>query len=680
MAREGLQMLQSMTKERLYQIASIVCIGSFFFIMMLVSCLKTPLAKGEADDYALETVAIQMTGNTEITKEVIGQAKKDFPDFADRFEESWNGVHAGTTDLYLAYNGKVYPWYGAAYSCICIPIKILLRILHLNQTYTFVLTNVCLYTFALLYVFFNLRSSRKNIFLLILLLVCSPAVAYCSWPSAEIFTFSFVVLSLTDFVNKNYRRAAFYVSVAGSMNTTVMILGVFIIADYFMHLLRGTGGIREAVLKVIKNTKSILLFAACFLPSLSTYTYNLIFMHELELQTSLGLAKTDGWFGRILAYLFDLNMGYIAYYLIAFLLWLILLIWSRKRKRNAGMLYMLSAAFLGVICAYSLHFHINCGMEGIARYSAWTAPIFLFAIVTQYEEVFFNQTVRRFFCAATVIGAVSTASVLLWFYSCNHLSHLQYSPLAAKVLENYPFLYHPYPYTFIARTQHIDGGYWGNEDKSAFYYEDTDGYIRKILASDETKSYLSEHLAGTPEDVAIVRERLEEAKYFEYVNLEKKIEVFVDKDYPDAFYPAEDDTLLGKSKGIYEREGDKHWFSNDAAIVLNGEKIRDIGIEIEYYVMREMIDKYSGETLTGEIYCNKELVGTMDLSKEGHHVITIEPDKLPECETGYYRIRIKSRYYLQPSLDAEGGSDVRKLCILVPYIGPVIGHAERNNE
>ncbi len=111
MAREGLQMLQSMTKERLYQIASIVCIGSFFFIMMLVSCLKTPLAKGEADDYALETVAIQMTGNTEVTKEVIGQAKKDFPDFAYRFEESWNGVHAGTTDLYLAYNGKVYPWY-----------------------------------------------------------------------------------------------------------------------------------------------------------------------------------------------------------------------------------------------------------------------------------------------------------------------------------------------------------------------------------------------------------------------------------------------------------------------------------------------------------------------------------------------------------------------------------------
>lgn len=671
-------MLQSMTKDHLFNTVSIFCICSFFFIMMLLSCLKTPLAKGEADDYALETVAVQMTGNIEITEEVVEQAKKDFPDFAYRFEESWNGVHAGTTDLYQAYNGKVFPWYGAAYSCVCIGIKTLLRILDLNQTYTFVLTNVCLYTLALLYVFFHLHSSRKNVFLLILLLVCSPSVAYCSWPSAEIFTFSFVVISLTDFVNKNYRRAALYVSVAGSMNTTVMILGVFIIADYFMQFLRGTGSIREAAAKGIKNIKSILLFGLCFLPSLSTYTYNLICMHELELQTSLGLAKTDDWFERILAYLFDLNMGYMAYYFITFTLWIILIIWGIKRKRSVYMLGMLSAAFLGVICAYSLHFHINCGMEGIARYSSWTAPIFLFAVVTQYEDVFYNRSVRRIFHSALVIGAVSTASILLWFYNYNHLSHLQYSPLAVEVLDHYPGLYHPYPYTFIARTQHIDGGYWGNEDKSAFYYEDTDGYIRKILVSDETKSYLSEHLAGTQEDVAIVQERLDEATYFKYINLEKKIEVFVDRDYPNAFYPAEDDTLAGKSIGIYEREGDKHWFSNDAAIVLNGEKIRDAGIEIEYYVMQEMIDKYSGETLTGEIYCNKELVGTIDLSKEGHNVVMIEADKLPECETGYYRIQIKSRYYLQPSLDVEGGNDVRKLCILVPYIGPANSYTERN--
>lgn len=640
--------------------------------MTLLSCLQAPLAKGEGDDYALETIAIQMTGNIEITEEVIEQAKKDFPDFAYRFEQSWIGVNAGTTDLYRAYNGKIYPWYGAAYSCLCILMKVVLSILGLNQTYTFVLTNVCLYSAALLYVFFCLKSSRKNVFLMILLLVCSPSIAYCSWPSAEIFTFSFLVLSLTNFVNKNYKRAAFYVSIAGSMNTTAMILGVVIIVDYFVELLQGTTCFKEAGTKIVKSIKSILLFGVCFLPSLSTYAYNLIFMHQLELQTSLGLARTDFWFGRILAYLFDYNMGYIAYYFVAFILWLILLIGGGiKRKRTV---LMLSAAFLGTIWAYSLMFHINCGMDGIARYSAWAAPIFLFALGTQYENVFNSQMIRKIFSVTIIIASISTVTVLKWFNDYNNLSHLQYSPLAAMALNNCPELYNPYPYTFIARTQHIDGGYWGNEDKAAFYYEDEDGFIRKILVVDETKEYILEHLVGIPEDVAIVQERLSAAEYFDYVNIEKSIDVFVDKDYPSTFNPAEDDTLSDKSMGVYQREGDKHWFSNDATIVLNGDAIKDKGLEIEYYVMKEMIDKYYGETLTGEIYCNKELIGTIDLSKEGFNILTINPDLLPESDTGYYRIQIKSDYYLQPSLDVAGGTDVRKLSILVPYIGAPTGY------
>lgn len=660
-------MLQSLRKDKLFDLASIFCIFSFFFLMLLLSCLKAPLAKGEGDDYALETVAIQMTGNIEITEEVIEQAKKDFPDFAYRFEQSWIGANAGTTDLYKAYNGKIYPWYGAAYSCLCILMKVILSILKLNQTYTFVLTNVCLYSVALLYVFFQLKSSRKNVFLMILLLICSPSVVYCSWPSAEIFTLSFVVLSLTNFVNKNYNGAAFYVSIAGSMNTTVMILGVVIIVDYFVELLQGIDDLRGVGAKIKKSIKNILFFGVCFLPSLSTYVYNLVFMHQLELQTSLGLARTDFWCGRILAYLFDYNMGYIAYYFIALNLWLILLIGGGiKRKRT---ILMLSIAFLGVVWAYSLMFHINCGMEGIARYSAWAAPIFLFAVGTQYENVFNSQMIRRVFSVTIIIASISTVIVLKWFKDYNNLSHLQYSPLAVMALDNYPKLYNPYPYTFIARTQHIDGGYWGNEDKSAFYYEDEDGFVRKILVVDETKEYILKHLVGESEDVAIVKERLFAAEYFDYVNIEKVINVFLNKNYFSAFDPAEDDTLSDKSMGVYQREGDKHWFSNDATIVLNGDEIKDKGLQIEYYVMKEMIDKYHGETLAGEIYCNKELIGTIDLSKEGFNVLTINADLLPESRTGYYRIQIKSDYYLQPSLDVAGGSDARKLSILVPYIG-----------
>ncbi len=660
-------MLRIINKDRIFNICSVLCMFTFFFLMLLLSCLKAPLAKGEGDDYALETVAIQMTGNIEITEAVIEQAKKDFPEFAYRFEESWIGANAGTTDLYQAYNGKIYPWYGAAYSCVCIIMKLILSMLHLNQTYTFALTNVCLYTFALAYVFYVLRTTRKNILLLILLLICSPSVVYYSWPSAEIFIFTFITLSLVNFYNKSYKRAAFYISVAGSMNTTCMVLGIIIIVDYFWELVKGTTNFRDAIARIMKNIKHIIVFGICFIPALSTYAYNLIFLHTLELQTGLGLARTDYWFGRFLAYLFDLNMGYIAYYFVSFTLWLILTIYGAV-KRNR-MTIMLSIAFLGIVWIYSLHFHINCGMEGIARYSAWAAPIFLFTVATQYENIFSSQRIKKLFQSAILMASISTMLILIWFYKYNQLSHLQYSPLASMVLDNSPQFYNPFPYTFIARTQHIDGGYWGNEDQESFYYEDSEGYVRKVLVSEDTKAYLMEHLAGTEEDIGIVKKRLMNAEHFEYVDIEKGIQVFVDKDYPCVFYPAEDATLASKSWGIYEREEDKHWFSNDVTIVLRGEEINEQGIEIEYYVMQEMIDKYAGDILTGDVFCNGDLIGTIDLNKAGHNILTIKSDMLPECTTGFYRIGIKGDYYLQPSVDIVGGTDIRKLFILVPYIG-----------
>ena len=659
--------------DKFFNIASIFCIFSFSFLMIILSYSKKPIAGGgERDDYALETIAIQTTGNIEITEAVVERGKQDFPDLANSFDLSWAGVNAGSADLYRAYNGKIYPWYGAAYSGVCIPIKLLLHMLHLNQTYTFALTNICLYLTALLYVFFRLKSSRKNVFLMILLLACSPVSVYCSWASAEVFIFSFLVLSLTNFVNKNYRRAALYVAIAGSMNTTAMVLGIIIIINYFVELLQGTHGIKEAGTKIIQNFKNILLFGMCFLPGISTYIYNLINMHQLELQTTLGLARTDFLIGRFWAYLFDFNFGYIVYYFFCFVVWLILVVLGVIKRQRSFL--MLSTAFLGVVLAYSFTWHINCGMEGISRYSAWAAPIFLFAVVTQYESILDGRIIRQICSATIIISAISTVIVLNWFYNYNRLSYTQYTPLAEIALNTCPWLYNPYPYTFVSRTQHIDGGYWGNEDKTAFYYEDEDGYVRKILVVDETKNFILEHLLGTPEDVAIVQESLSTAKHFEYINLNKGIEVFIDRDYPEAFYPAKDDTLSQKSRGIYEREGDKHWFSNNATIILDGKEMREKGIEIQYYVIQEMIDKYHDKTLIGQIYCNGKLIGTIDLNQAGFHIETISPDALPECETGYYSIKIKSVYYLQPSIDMSGETDERKLCIYVPYIGAPTEH------
>lgn len=187
---------------------------------------------GECDDYVLAAMAIQMTGNLEITEEVVEQAKEDFPNFAGRIENSWEEVKKGNSSLYIAQNGKIYPWYGGGYSAFCLPFKFVLKFLGWNQSYAFLAANFFIYITALLYVFFFLKRERKSVFLTILALTCSPTVVYSIWPSAEIFIFGFVVFSLVNDLNGNYKRAAIYVSVAGAMNTTVMVLGMVYILDY----------------------------------------------------------------------------------------------------------------------------------------------------------------------------------------------------------------------------------------------------------------------------------------------------------------------------------------------------------------------------------------------------------------------------------------------------------------
>jgi hypothetical protein len=50
------------------------------------------------------------------------------------------------------------------------------------------------------------------------------------------------------------------------------------------------------------------------------------------------------------------------------------------------------------------------------------------------------------------------------------------SPLAKIILDKYPALYNPYPYTFVSRVDHVDGGYYYNQP--VVYYNDN-GYNKK---------------------------------------------------------------------------------------------------------------------------------------------------------------------------------------------------------
>ncbi len=661
-----------------WDIGSMLWISIFGIFLFWLVVRYPSWNAGECDDYVLAAMAIQMTGNLEITEEVKEQAKIDFPNFAERIEDSWEGAQKGNISLYIAQDGKIYPWYGGGYSAFCLPFKFALKVFGWNQSYAFMAANFFIYMAALLYVFFFLKRERKTVFLTILVLTCSPTVVYSTWPSAEIFIFGFVILSLVNYLNDNYKRAAIYVSVAGAMNTTVMVLGMVYITDYLWQIFSNVRSVSSFIDTLKKNYVKILLFGICFVPSLITYIYNLLHMGVLELQTTLGLAQTKGWMGRFLAYLFDLNLGYMVYYLIAFFMWMTVFVMAFVKKERK--IILLSIAFLGVVAAYSLTKHINCGMMGIARYSAWAAPIFLFASIPQYERCMQSSVIKRMATVLSIASSLVTVLTIVWFGRYNQLHCFRYTPIADLILDKCPQLYNPYPYTFISRTNHIDGGYWGEEYKAVNAYIDNDGYIRKILVTKESLSLLRQNLVADSDVKQYIFQKTDQydfgKKQFYYLNMPADKKAFLDKDYPEEFNPLEDGSLAEKYDGIYWNEGGIHWFSNQASIVLNNEKIIQNGLKIQYGVgiSRELKEKYRKEDMDVNIYVNSRYADSFQLTDtSGMKTLILKPEQIEKSEHGFYRIRFESDYYIQPSEDIKNSVDERKLCFTVSYIGAVQG-------
>lgn len=504
--------------ENLFNSLSVIIIAGFSFLLIVGALLTPSLPMGESDDYMLSTISLENRFSLFILPSDIDQAKSDFP------EHMWYWTHY---TLYpTGQSGVLHGYYFGTYSLTCIPMKMLLKILHFSQTFAFSLTNALLYIFALLVVFFKLRQSNKNIFLTILLLVCNPAVFYIWWPSAEIFIFSFVVISLVFFSNNEHKKAAFFLSLAGSVQPTIMILGIVILIDYFFNQQnnnkdKSTISIKYIIKdKIVKILKIGIFFIPAFLPFLYTYIY----FKKLNLTASAG-SFDDYWY-RFVSYLFDLNFGLLPYFPLSLILFFILLIICLFKFNFKSFLYIIG--FFGVIGAYAIVYHINCGMSGIARYNVWVFPIAIFFIVTQYNVIIKSNFWKNIVVILLLISSCVTLFVVKGYGMFKPVVSDQHmTPIAMKVLDSYPSLYCPYPYTFVSRVTHVSGGYNYTEP---VIYKSSNGFVRKVLVTPESVSLLGKILIGNNEDMKFLKkeiERIQMGKGFYYINFEKSRNVMI---------------------------------------------------------------------------------------------------------------------------------------------------------
>lgn len=482
-------------KEQVLELLTRVVI-IIFATYLLISATIGNVKYWEIDSYALPAISIQYRGSLIINQSDIEVAKKDFPTWYQEVTD-YDTLHSAkliklTEEDWLSY-------YFPTYSLISLPVKLVLQMLSLPQERAFIITNAILFIAALEIVRRKLKQPIQNKLLLILLLIISPAFIMVNYASAEVFILSLVIISLVHFSNKEYKRAALFVSIASMPNPTIMVYGMAIILDYFMNVLSENKKVK--LLQLIKTKcKETFKFALCFLPCLVPFIFNYIYVKQGNL-TSGGATLID-YPERFFSYLFDTNLGYFAYFPILLLLFIGLFIVCMLRKQFRAVSY--GIAFFGTVAAFSLMMHINCGMELSSRYVVWSFPIMAFFVTTVGLEVITRKVIGRVVVSVSVVVSL----FILYYNTHPYYSYVEFNTITRQILNNYPQLYNPYSSLFNSRANHIDGGY--NITTPVYYRDSENDYVRKILflGTEEDKQKVMNEFKGNAESVAYLQKKL----------------------------------------------------------------------------------------------------------------------------------------------------------------------------
>jgi len=606
-------------------------------------------------------ISMQYRGSITIEQSDIDKAREDFPTIYGSIY-GYEDLHA--SKLHISEDGSWHSYYFITYSLFCMPLKLFLQLIGQNQIYSLSLTNVLLYLSSLLMVLFKLRRSDKIKLITIILLSLNPIVAYIPFMSAEVFIFSMIVLSLVHMDNKEYKRAAIFISLAGTMNSTAMMLGFAIILLHFYKMWQERSTIKETFRKKVLDTA---LLGGCFLIFLIPFLFFSTFSLG-TLNNALYSDTNNYLLVRIFSYLFDLNYGLFPYFTICLLLFILLTIYGLIKKDFFAFCYMFS--LYGTIFAYSLMWHINCGMYGIARYNAWVNPIMIFfltCIATQYE-IFKNykKIMERLLYCSAILSLCATVL-------CGSVVCLFHTPIAKFILNTIPQIYNPYYATFINRTINIDGGY--TYEKPIVYTDDSK-LTRKILVTNDTADYVYTMVHSADKYSAEwLDEKIDQAKSksgYSYINIPMYSSVRLYENLSINFEPS-DIIATSLGKGIHGNEGDYHWCSENATIYLQvGNKLKS-GIKLEYAVNSALFVANPGKEIVTEVYIDEMLVTTIRHIEEGRFIVTIQPESLPsKGNDDFYTINfVTNGYFIPCELPEMFGENIdsRKLSFLLYYMG-----------
>lgn len=482
-----------------------------YLVLLLIGMLcfyliKPAYMKGETDEALLPAVSILSSGNFGVSDAEKERAYSWFSEWRDSLLQL---SMSGRLDL----RGEEMSYYFPTYAMVSAVVMGGLKVLHLPVLHTFSLTNVLCLMGMLYLVHRHARLQGFPKLLLLIALSVNPILAYVDWPSMEVLMYCLLCLVVLFWCNRCFHRAAALLAIAGTMNLTVMATGFFMIFDYLLTVAGERPDRRFRYL--LSQWKRIILYGCCYLIVFIPFVYNYVQIGTFNIIISGTLKNDPGTFmhwgetlSRMWCYLTDLNLGYLPYYLPTLITFAVLVVLSVIRRKRQPLL-MLGAWLLTLLC-YSFFGHINCGMEGIARYNAWSAALILMGVFYLLPgEIRLNLPSRKRMTAAGLCLCLLFTITSTNFYLSEWSPWTKFTPLARMVLKSAPKLYNPLYSTFNSRSNGIDGGYnittpvvyndeWTN--KILLQAGEGEAVLAKLYNADAQKDSIRAKLAGRQPD------------------------------------------------------------------------------------------------------------------------------------------------------------------------------------
>lgn len=551
---------------------------SLFFMLIIISAFCFYLTKmdtarheiGESRHYVTSTITLLEKGSISFLKEDLKLSENIFGKFVEwnfppyQYNDKTVFHHWATKEAKEKnFIGRSFYW--GTYSALCIPVYWICKTFHLfesNMFLAFQVTNIIMLLIPLFFIAFYLRSPIPVKYALLLSLSVAPVSQYVSWASAECCLYMFVVMTIIFLYNQEYCKSVLCLCFAATLNYTIIPLGLVLMFDFF-HTNKDQWTFSFKPLKISitkKLIKKILLLILCSFPLLhcmiSTY------LQYSSIATMSAMKDFSELFSRFWAYLFDLNFGIMIYFNILFFMFIpLLFIVLYKKDWNK---FFLAFSFILTILSFSLMQHINCGMEAIARYTAWSSPLMVFFVVSaSVQYISTKKLLWGIFCLFYLFNYVCFWNHLVFFKGN---PDVYFTKFAEFMITYCPQFYNPLHSTFICRTKHVGGGYKNLNDPLFYTYPTL--YPTKILLNEKGIALLEKEYYFPDGNISFsdIKQKVKGKKYT-YINCSPK--TVVKKPYPihsGKITPLDPNMQKYLLEGFYENEKTHVWSFPDATI------------------------------------------------------------------------------------------------------------------